>query len=245
MKRNGLWILIIIILIAIFWYYCDSQRKKFETEKQAAIAEAIDSTRKADESKRTVHEPDVRTKIVYVEKEAEQKAPEKPKKEPDTFTDARDGQQYHYIDVDGTKWMADNLNYETDDSWCYEGNAENCKNWGRLYSWNSAKEACPDGWHLPSDEEWDQLFNFYGGHDVAGKALKEGGSSGFNAQLAGYRDKKGVYGKVDSSAYYWSSTEETEQYASFRGLYKDYSNIGLYTYTKPDGFSVRCVKDAE
>ena len=61
--------------------------------------------------------------------------------------------------------------------------------------------------------------------------------------MAGYRDKKGYYGKVDSSAYFWSSTDQDEHYASFKGMYKEYSNIGPYTYNKPDGFSVRCMKN--
>lgn len=249
MKRNGIWILIIIILIALFWYYCDSQSKKMMDDRNKAIAEAVDSALKAAEANRSVHEPHVRTRIVYVEKEVPAKKAEASKEEPakkaNVFTDDRDGQEYSYIDVGGTQWMAENLNFSTDGSWCYEGNADNCNNWGRLYTWDAAANACPDGWHLPDDSEWDHLINHYGGHDLAGKDLKEGGSSGFDALMAGYRDKKGFYGKVDSSAYFWSSTAQTDHYASFKGMYKEYSNLGIYTYTKPDGFSVRCVRKAE
>ena len=102
MKRNGIWIIIIIILIAVFWYYCDSQKKKFEDEKAQAIAEAVAEALENERSKQNVHEPPVRTKIVYVEKEAE-----KPKTEkvPNVFTDDRDGKQYKFIEVDDHRWM--------------------------------------------------------------------------------------------------------------------------------------------
>jgi len=248
MKRNGLWILVIIILIAIFWYYCDNQRKKFEAEKEEAIAAAVDEALEAERAYQSVHEPPVRTKVIFVEKEAsEKKSSEQstPEKEPNTFTDERDGQQYSYITVNGTQWMAENLNYETEGSWCYEGNADNCRDWGRLYTWEAATEACPDGWQLPDEQVWTKLIDNYGGRELAGNDLQEGGSSGFDVLFAGYRDKKGFYGKVDSSAYFWSGSEKDEKYAFFSGFYKGYSNVGMYTYTKPDGFSVRCVKKEE
>jgi len=241
MKKSGIWIVIIAVLIAIFWYYCDSQMKKLEKEKELAIAEAVADALENARSKGVTKDPPVRTKIVYVEKETpKEKAPKKPS---NAFTDARDGQQYKFIEVEGLLWMAENLNFESSASWCYSENVDNCKKWGRLYDWNTAKEVCPDGWRLPNDEEWNTLIWRFGGIETAGRFLKEGGESDFNALMAGYRDKKEFYGKADSSAYFWSATEQNDRYASFKGFYKDYANIGPYTYTKPDGFSVRCIKD--
>ena len=240
MKRSIICILIIIILGVVLWYYFDGKIKKLEAERDAAIELAVAEAIELNKSKGVAKEPPVRTKIVYVEKEVPAK---KPKSAPDMFTDERDGKQYKFVEVDDMTWMADNLNYESEGSWCYEGNAGNCNNWGRLYTWNAANEVCPNGWHLPNDEEWGKLIWHFGGNDVAGKALKEGGKSGFEALMAGYRDKQNYYGKVDTSAYFWSATEQNENYASFKGIYIDYSNIGPYTYTKLDGFSVRCIKD--
>jgi len=50
-----------------------------------------------------------------------------------------------------------------EDSYCYDGKVENCKTYGRLYTWEAAQRACPEGWHLPSDEEWYHLAFHFGG----------------------------------------------------------------------------------
>ena len=77
-----------------------------------------------------------------------------------TLTDPRDGQTYRIktftkvlpydIPVAQT-WMIDNLNYQAAESWCYDEDEKNCAEYGRLYSWEAAKSACPEGWHLPTD----------------------------------------------------------------------------------------------
>jgi uncharacterized protein (TIGR02145 family) len=112
-----------------------------------------------------------------------------------------------------------------------------------LYTWEEASTACPKGWHLPNDAEWSYLINYYDGIMEAGKHLKNDGGSGFNVLFAGYHDKEGFYDKKGESSYHWSSTEQNADYASFKGIYKDVDNVGAYTYTKSDGFSVRCIKD--
>jgi hypothetical protein len=55
---------------------------------------------------------------------------------------------------DGKVWMTENLNYQTADSWCYDDSAANCETYGRLYTWEAAKKACPAGYHLPSNQDW-------------------------------------------------------------------------------------------
>ena len=96
---------------------------------------------------------------------------------------------------------------------------------------------------MPDDHEWSILINHFGGISHAGEHLKKGGHSGFNALLAGYFDKQGYYGKKDESSYHWSATTQDDVYASFKAIYGSLDNVGAYTYTKPDGFSVRCIKD--
>jgi uncharacterized protein (TIGR02145 family) len=59
--------------------------------------------------------------------------------------------------------MAENLNYQTDSSLCYEDSNSYCAQYGRLYDMETAKKVCPSGWHLPSRQEWDSLCFAVGG----------------------------------------------------------------------------------
>jgi len=106
-----------------------------------------------------------------------------------TFTDARDGQTYKTVTIGKQTWMARNLNYKTSSgSWCYDNNNKNtdrCATYGRLYTWNAAKTACPKGWHLPSRKEWGALSDFVG---TRPKKLDwiSGGDRGYYWPGAGY-----------------------------------------------------------
>jgi uncharacterized protein (TIGR02145 family) len=107
------------------------------------------------------------------------------------LTDSRDGQVYYTVVIGTQTWMAENLNYAVDSSWCYENSADSCAKYGRLYQWAAAmalpaayneatwggydvnhQGVCPAGWHLPTNTEWTTLENAVGGDDVAGTALK-------------------------------------------------------------------------
>jgi uncharacterized protein (TIGR02145 family) len=111
--------------------------------------------------------------------------------------------------ADGKQWTIHNLNIETVASYCYEDAERNCRQYGRLYTWESARRGCQslgDGWRLPTDDEWRQMAKKYGGvsadSDDGGKAaynaLLIGGESGFNAVLGGGRGEDGQYARLEA-----------------------------------------------
>ena len=88
------------------------------------------------------------------------------------MVDSRDGQEYKTVKIGNQIWMAENLNYETAHSYCYDNRMSNCIKYGRLYEWENALTACPVGFHLPTLQEWKALFETVGGIESAGIALK-------------------------------------------------------------------------
>jgi len=77
-----------------------------------------------------------------------------------SFIDSRDGKKYKTVPIGSQTWMAENLNYNANSSKCYDNKTANCNKYGKLYDWTTANKACPVGWHLPSNDEWDKLYSF-------------------------------------------------------------------------------------
>jgi len=173
-----------------------------------------------------------------------------------TFTDARDNHQYSWVKIGSQIWMAENLNYSGSSSWVYDNNSSNADIYGRLYDWETACEVCPDGWHLPSNNEWIELTDFLGGDYVAGGTLKETGtthwnspntgasnSSGFSALPGGYRITNGDFLNIGETALFWSDEELSSNFAFYLGLHYNLERASHNNIVKDWGLSVRCLKD--
>ena len=185
----------------------------------------------------------------------------------ETFTDIRDGQVYSSVTIGTQTWMAENLNYETTNSWCYNDSVINCEKYGRLYTWDAALNACPANWHLPSEEEWVSLELHLGMTEEEVKIIQYRGdgegtklksetewevnngenqdynTTGFNALPGGFRlFTDSTFTDLGIRASWWSSTPDG-RYAMRRTLFYDKSGIDRDPATRALGFSVRCVKD--
>jgi uncharacterized protein (TIGR02145 family) len=167
-----------------------------------------------------------------------------------SFIDNRDGKTYRTVKIGEQIWMAENLNYKTDSSWCYDNADSNCAKYGRLYSWDAAMKACPSGWHLPDAEEWEELEDFVGGSKAAGAKLKselpnwDGTDDyGFSALPGGSRDSDGSFDGLGSIGSWWMSAVHNHLYAGGAHMDTDYASLGSNDDYMPRGFSVRCVRD--
>jgi len=174
-----------------------------------------------------------------------------------SFVDDRDGKTYKVVTIGDQLWMAENLNYAATSGnyYCYEG-IGNCAIYGRLYEWERALTVAPDGWHLPSDSEWQQLIDFLGGLSVAGGKLKEDGlahwdapnlgadnSSGFMGLPGGLRSFSGSFEFLGETAAFWSSSQSNISNAWSVILETQSAQAYLIGSNKENAYSVRCVKD--
>jgi len=171
----------------------------------------------------------------------------------ESFTDGRDGQSYKMVHIGSLTWMAENLNYSTSESFCADGDERNCKKFGRLYTWDDALKICPDGWRLPSNEDFENLIKTAGGETAAGLALKSSSGwykkgdgkdqLGFGALPSGFRSGSGKFDGIGGYAYFWSTSVGEEDLAYY--LFLDFSSPAakLNTFVKTDARSVRCVKN--
>jgi uncharacterized protein (TIGR02145 family) len=201
-----------------------------------------------------------------------------------TVTDI-DNNVYQTVKIGNQWWMAENLittRYRdgvtipnvTDDSqwenlttgaWAYYNNdASNDGTYGKLYNWYAVDDTrglCPEGWHVPSDDEWTMLVDFLGGREVAGGKMKSTrtdpdphprwrspntgatNESGFSGLPGHSRFSDGSYGPIGYYGFWWSSTELTTVSAWFRVLFYNNGDVYRDYGYKRAGFSVRCLRD--
>ena len=167
-----------------------------------------------------------------------------------TLKDSRDGKTYKTVKIGNQTWMAENLNYKTGESMCYGNKESNCKKYGRLYTWKTAKQACPSGWHLPSEEEFKSLLATVGASEaeysrnLRVRSWKHGADKfGFSALPAGsYHSNIEEFSYLGGSTSFWSSTEGSSGSSAYFLSFDD-SSADAYDEDKDFGYSVRCLKD--
>jgi len=205
---------------------------------------------------------------------------------PDAVTDI-DGNTYSAVKIGEQVWMAENLRVTKDRDgkeialgsepssvtpyrYCPDNQPSNVEKYGYLYNWAAAKKVCPQGWHLPTDEEWTQLTDYVSSQSqyVCGddknniaKALasmegwesvsepcavgnnpSSNNATGFGALPAGYYHVN--YGYFGYAVHFWSALENDSNNAWYRYLHNYYAVVFRCDNCGKDrGFSVRCVRD--
>lgn len=194
-----------------------------------------------------------------------------------------DGNVYETVKIGDQIWMAENLkvkHYRNGEpipnvtelmewmnlltgAYCAYNNIEsNADTYGYLYNWyavDDSQNIAPEGWHVPTEEEWETLVDYLGGYEVAGSKMKEAGTShwkspntgatnvsGFSALPAGFLRPQYTqnFDNIGEYAYFWSSTETSNGYYSYNlTLSHSYTEAHLDPDDKQYGYSVRCIKD--
>ncbi|MCB0615305.1 MAG: hypothetical protein KDC75_18435, partial [Phaeodactylibacter sp.] len=167
--------------------------------------------------------------------------------------DPRDSLYYRTVTLNGQLWMAQNLNYQGL-GLCYNKQDSMCGQTGRLYTWEEAMKACPDGWRLPSDSDWWGMARQFGaahsyskngsqgaGEEAFKKLVKDGGS-GFMASLGGQYNGS-TFSEKGEAGYYWTSIQDkssgevlTYYFSAGKGF------VSRVTENRNNYFSCRCVK---
>jgi uncharacterized protein (TIGR02145 family) len=187
----------------------------------------------------------------------------------------KDDNTYKTVTIGKQVWMAENLNVEhyrngdaipqvqdkeewanlTTGAWCYYDNNSG-NGMGKLYNWYAVSDTrgfAPEGWHVPTDEEWTILTDLLGGERVAGEKLKStsgwdddyNGTNtyGFTALPGGYRNHDGYFLNFGKNGLFWTSTEFSSTNVWFRNVIGSIPDVFRPNYDKKFGLSVRCVKD--
>jgi uncharacterized protein (TIGR02145 family) len=166
----------------------------------------------------------------------------------ESFVDIRDGKVYSEISIGHQAWMAENLNYEINkESYCSYINPANCIKYGRLYSWQSSRVACPAGWHLPSQSEWLVLIDRLGGKSEAGLKIAAENSdvnpNGFSARFGGYR-KGGLSDGIDKFAYWWAVSDKDSDMTVAVSIKASESSVNFIEEDLRNYYiNIRCVRD--
>lgn len=121
-------------------------------------------------------------------------------------------------------------------AWCYyENDAANGANTGKLYNWfavNDPRGLAPEGWHVPSREEWAQVEENVGDDITI-----------FSSQLGGFRHLEGNFRLIGSVSYYWTATETFAKVTAYERQIDYHEKLEEQNAGKGSGFSIRLVKD--
>lgn len=200
----------------------------------------------------------------------------------DSIQDARDGQWYNITEAGNLVWFAENLNWAGAGSGYAKCDAA-ASILGRLYTWNDAtggasasglgqgpQGVCPDGWHIPTNQDWEDLAKALGGEELAFESnwMGLGDNVMVNAFFNGYKfwvyapecnpenqfgwaalsagsctNNYDNYSGLRAYAFWWSATEMSSNKAYYRYIYYNLPDFNM-NFTDKDGFgaSVRCVK---
>jgi len=159
------------------------------------------------------------------------------------------------VQIGNQIWTAENLNTQTDSgSWCYNEDEAKSDIYGRLYNWERAKEFCPEGFRLPTLEDWNALIDFYGTYHVVAEKLKS--TEYWHEPSLGNEDPNslkclpgGLFNGDENffgekfSGYYWTATEVGETHAMYINLDYDKAEVLQDQQKKSYGFSVRYIKN--
>ena len=196
-----------------------------------------------------------------------------------TVTDI-EGNVYHFVTIGTQVWMVENLkttkyrngdsipNIIIDTAWSnlttgaycnYNNDVNIATTYGRLYNWfavSDSRNIAPNGWHVPTDEEWATLTTYLGGENVAGGKLKETSTihwnspnngatneTGFTALPGGICSSNETFSGVGLYGYWWSFTPYSSSMAWSRNMYFGYISITRHYDIKVVGLSVRCIRD--
>lgn len=163
----------------------------------------------------------------------------------------RDGAQIRYITKDlATWWNSEGRKY------CdYENNPANSAIYGYLYNWEAAQSPniAPAGWHVPSDAEWQVLYNYIGGRRDDGAKIQQVGNNYwinnniatnitmFTALPGGQRSESGIFSSLGWDGIWWTSTKAGDQAVCYDLYVKGY--LERHERSRNSGFSIRCIKD--
>ena len=226
----------------------EKRRKEKEIKKCKEDEQATRSIRKAAKKKRDLYE----------------------KQHGGSFVDSRDGRKYKTITIGNQEWMAENLNYESDDSYCPEEKKENCQKYGRLYSSSAAisgkvvqkkgslvvQGLCPDGWHLPTSDEFGALLETVGGYKVAAAKLTSSGGWGSCGHEGGTDDfafsivqsgsfDRGYYHRTGSCLWYATDYKSADCWKFWYGYLDEEMSFRFRNDQRSDYNPIRCLKDSE
>jgi uncharacterized protein (TIGR02145 family) len=174
------------------------------------------------------------------------------------FTDARDSRVYKTVRIGDQVWMAENLNFNTGSAKAiYPNNTSLVDVFGRMYCWEEAREVCPDGWHLPTEKDWETLAGLLGGESVAGNKMKKSSpywssgneeatnESGFSVLPGGYLEnpRDTSFPFMGDMGFFWTDAEKSKSDAWFRYIKIDSGQFKAGSGDKKSGMSVRCLRD--